>query len=191
MNMPKDFAGRTPEPTRRAKKSRSTKTSPKRKKDQPRLLFHGPSFAIGTLVGAALITLAAYGPEILERAGGAQRIADQTTTPNVEKTQELEFSFDKILKRAEVQPDPKPYAVPAAETPASYTIQAASFRQQQDADQLRARLLLENLPAHTASGEANGALWYRVTVGPFARKVDANRAMQHLRNQGLQPIMRG
>jgi cell division protein FtsN len=51
--------------------------------------------------------------------------------------------------------------------------------------------LLENLPAHTASGEANGALWYRVTVGPFARKVDANRAMQHLRNQGLQPIMRG
>ena len=102
--MPKDFAGRTPAPTRRAKKSRSTKTSPKRKKDQPRLLFHGPSFAIGTLVGAALITLAAYGPEILERAGGAQRIADQTATPNVEKTQELEFSFDKILKRAEVQP---------------------------------------------------------------------------------------
>ena len=55
---------------------------------------------------------------------------------------------------------------PAAE-PASFSIQAASFRNEDEADRLRASLLLKNIPATVDRSVVSGATWYRVRVGPF------------------------
>ena len=67
-------------------------------------------------------------------------------------------------------------------------IQAASFRDKLDADQLRAQLLLQDMPAVTSVTDASGSTWHRVVVGPFPRKVEANRAMTALREQNLSPM---
>jgi cell division protein FtsN len=182
--MPKDFAGRGQNASRQKRKHKPQKrVSPKQ-----RVLFHGPSFATGALVGAAIVILAAYGPELVTIPATAQAEASQNTT----KPKELDFVFEDMLKNAEVLADPEAYVIPEQNDPNQvYHIQVASFQKRQDAEKLRAQLLLENLDVQTSSGVAKGQRWYRVTVGPFTRKVEANRALNRLRQQGLTPILRG
>jgi cell division protein FtsN len=78
-----------------------------------------------------------------------------------------------------------PAALPPAET---FTLQAASFRSADDANRLRATLLLMDLPASTSSSSLADGVWYRVTVGPFADRADAERAMSLLRDQNIPAI---
>ena len=181
--MPKDFAGRGRAAPKKRKKSRSAKrVSPKQ-----RVLFHGPSFASGALVGAAIVVLAAYGPELIQTP-------DTTAASPVQPTEtapKLEFEFPDLLRKTEVTPDPEPYAVPVpeeGEIAATFNIQAASFQALADADALRAELLLANLPVRTSASDVNGQRWYRVVVGPFAKRVEADRAMTRLRERGLGAI---
>ena len=185
--MPKDFARRTGANTGRgARKSKKRKPA-KRVSPAARVLFHGPSFVIGALAGAAIVILTAYGPELLQIQEKATAEAEDTAS----QSQPLEFTFPDALKNSEVMADPEPYAVPEQQKQnlsRIYHIQAASFRSKPDADQLRARLLLENLPARTASSRVNGQTWYRVVVGPFEGQLDADRAMTRLREQGLSAI---
>jgi len=184
--MPKDFAGRTSSSARRS--SRTAKRKPaKRSNPRQRVLFHGPSFATGALVGAALVILTAYGPELLQLPEAAAPQNEDTPS----QRQPLEFTFPDALKNSEVKADPEPYAVPEEQRRSLnqvYNIQAASFRDKVDADQLRARLLLENLPAHVDASRVNGQTWYRVVVGPVQGRVEADRAMTRLRSQGLSAI---
>ncbi len=183
--MPKDFAGRSSASTRKRKRKTPRRVSPKQ-----RVLFHGPSFAIGALVGTAIVILAAYGPDLLQNPH--QNVA--TSEPaNVESKPTMTFDFPDMLKNSQVNPDPEPYAVPEEidDPDKVYHVQVASFRNLEDAEQLRARLLLENYPVQTASSDAKGERWYRVVLGPFQRKIDASRAINRLRAQGLAPILHG
>ena len=60
--MPKDFAGRSSTARRKPSKPKNRRgaVSPK-----ARVLFHGPSFSSGAIVGGAIVILAAYAPEWL------------------------------------------------------------------------------------------------------------------------------
>lgn len=182
-SMPKDFAGRGRTDTRkRAKRKPNKRVSPKQ-----RVLFHGPSFSSGALVGATIVILTAYGPEMLQ---------DNDPQPGnsvapVQEQPRVQFDFPDLLKNMEVKPDPEPYAVPKRKADgiaSTYSIQAASFRDRNDAEKLRASLLLEGLPAKTSYSEVNGSRWYRVAVGPFIKRVEADRAITRLREQKLSPI---
>lgn len=181
--MPKDFAGRGRTAPKKRKKSRSARrVSPKQ-----RVLFHGPSFATGALVGAAIVVLAAYGPELLT---SPETTASSPAQPTQTKPK-LEFEFPDLLRQTEVTADPEPYAVPAPEegqVATTFNIQAASFQALADADALRAELLLANLPVRTSASEVKGQRWYRVVVGPFAKRIEADRAMTRLRERGLGAI---
>lgn len=179
--MPKDFAGRSSASKTRRRKKNTRSASPKQ-----RVLFHGPSFYFGALVGAAIIVLVVYAPELLEQSP-ADKTAETTTEAVKPK---VEFEFADILKNSEVKSQPEDYAVPQAEqaAPASYTIQAASFRVKDDAETLRGRLTLEGLNVRTLSTQVDQSVWYRVVVGPFNKKVEADRAMTRLRELGLSAI---
>ena len=180
--MPKDFAGRGRTASKKRSKKPTRRVSPKQ-----RVLFHGPSFATGALVGAAIVVLAAYGPELIQTSDTTVASQEQPTqTPP-----KLEFEFPDLLRQTEVKPDPAPYAVPVpeeGEIATTFNIQAASFQALADADALRAQLLLANLPVRTSASEVNGERWYRVVVGPFAKRVEADRAMTRLRERGLSAI---
>ena len=182
--MPKDYAARGPTRTSTSKQ-RKKKTKP-RSKTAKRVLFHGPSFSSGAIVGGAIVVLAAYAPELLGPENQqVPQITEEITKPVVE------FEFPKVLRENEVVADPSAYEVPTPEagtTPAFFTIQAASFRNGADAETLRADLLLKDLPAQIDTRLVSDTVWFRVTVGPFPRKVEADRAMTKLREMRLIPI---
>ena len=67
-------------------------------------------------------------------------------------------------------------------------IQAASFRDRGEAERLRARLLLEDLPAYMARVELESGAWYRVTLGPIESRAEANRIMSRLRGLNLSAV---
>lgn len=58
----------------------------------------------------------------------------------------------------------------------SYYLQVGAFRGQDDAESLKARILLLGLPVAVQKADVNGKPINRVRVGPFARLDDMNRA---------------
>jgi cell division protein FtsN len=173
--MPKDFAARGP-------RRRAPSGKPRRKSPQRSVVFHGPSFSSGAIVGAAIVILAAYAPELLRD----RPVETQLDSPprTADASPKVKFEFPDILRETEVQTDPETYKVPEQKE-RIYLIQAASFRNKRDADQLRAELLLNDLPAVTSVSDSG---WHRVVVGPFPRRVEANRAMTALRERDLSPM---
>jgi len=177
------FAERRPPPRRKPAKRRRATSSPVR-----RTLFHAPSFSAGVIMGAVVVLSAAYLPELFEdndAAGPPQAAAAADTTPR------LTFEFDDLLRNSRVTADPEPYvsepAEPAGESPA-IMLQAASFRSREDAERLRAALLLMDLPATTEAKSLSSGHWYRVTVGPFDSPVQAQRALTRLREKDIAAI---
>lgn len=92
-----------------------------------------------------------------------------------EPTQKPRFDFYDLLKESYVPTETK--AEPETGTSVTtspgqeFILQVASFRSQEDADQLRAQLILLNLEAYTENAKIrNGETWHRVLVGPFSSK---------------------
>jgi cell division septation protein DedD len=121
------------------------------------------------------------------RQGSKEQVAtDAPAAPSVT------FEFPDILKDREIQVDTSPYQTESSkpsDTPRSYKVQAASFRDRGEADELRANLLLSNLPATVVVSDGDTGRWFRVTLGPFDRRVDANRALTKLRERGISGIV--
>jgi cell division protein FtsN len=61
-----------------------------------------------------------------------------------------------------------------------YFLQAGAYRSADDADTLKARIILLGLPVSVQKAEVNGKPINRVRVGPFARLDDMNRARSRL-----------
>lgn len=78
-----------------------------------------------------------------------------------------------------------------AEAPAGtrYMLQAASFRQSEDAEQLRQRLRNLSLVAQVSQVQsADGQTWHRVMVGPYDDTRELNRAEDLMTTQGITPL---
>lgn len=76
---------------------------------------------------------------------------------------------------------PKPAATSAgALTGTSYYLQVGAFRVLEDAESLRARMLLLGLPVEIQRAEVNGIQINRVRVGPYAKLDDMNAAREKL-----------
>ena len=159
----------------------------RRKNKQPNGLMHGPSFVVGVIVGGVLFAIGAYAPEYLK--GSPVSLAK----PEPPAERKLEFEFPKILAESEVATNPAPYEADlpdqADTVPSEYLIQAASFRSADDAETLRAQLLLQDLPVSMSRVALQDGSWYRVTVGPYDSQTEAARALTRLRQQDLRAIM--
>lgn len=84
-------------------------------------------------------------------------------------------------------------ATPAAEETAPagtrYMLQAASFRQSEDAEQLRQRLRNLSLMAQVSQVQsADGQTWHRVMVGPYEDTRELSRAEDLMTTQGITPL---
>jgi cell division protein FtsN len=110
---------------------------------------------------------------------------------------------------AVVKPDTKPYtkaADPAdplgelakAKTagssggtvdPFSYFVQAGAFRTPEDAEAQRAKLGLMGMDAKVTEREQAGRTVYRVRVGPFEKKDDADKTKERLDGSGFETAM--
>ena len=69
---------------------------------------------------------------------------------------------------------------PAAADPFQYFVQAGAFRSAPEAEAQRAKLSLMGLEAKVSEREQNGRAVFRVRIGPFDRKEDADRSKAKL-----------
>ncbi|RPJ88800.1 SPOR domain-containing protein, partial [Achromobacter xylosoxidans] len=87
--------------------------------------------------------------------------------------------ISKAAPAAAPAPAPKPAATASAAN-GTYYLQAGAFRGENDAESLKARIILLGLPVAVQKAEVNGKPINRVRVGPFARLDDMNRARGRL-----------
>lgn len=76
-----------------------------------------------------------------------------------------------------------------ASDPFNYFIQAGAYRTPEDAEQQRARLLLLGMQAKVTEREQAGRTVYRVRVGPFDKKDDADRIKERLDNSSIETAL--
>jgi len=184
--MARDYAQR--QNSQRSKIHPRRKPAPRRRpaskaKSRNNTGFNAPSFSAGAVFGAALVLVASYAPEIFQESVTSIRGPQNDTVAPVT------FEFDRILENDVVLTDPDAYPAEFAEesggAPPEYMLQAASFPRREDAEALRANLLMLNLPVQTNRVEIASGIWFRVTVGPFDSQVKARRALTRLRENNL------
>lgn len=76
--------------------------------------------------------------------------------------------------------------VAAGSDPYVYFVQAGAFTKPEEAEQQRARLGLQGFNAKVYERETNGRLIYRVRIGPFDLKTDADTLHQQVQDVGLE-----
>ena len=117
-----------------------------------------------------------------------------TSEPKQEKvtksadTKKETFEFYQILQDSEVDTshvDAYHYT-PRGEQDFYYMVQAASFRSNEEADRLRAKLILSGLEAAIRKTSGDNGVWYRVVVGPFDTRSAENRAQDKLVSMGIE-----
>lgn len=82
---------------------------------------------------------------------------------------------------AEAKPIPLP--VPMSSKSEQFVIQVAAFNQMQDAQRIKAGLLLKGYNVFIMTAVQGRTSWYRVMIGPFANQQDAGKAKQQLARQ--------
>ncbi len=72
----------------------------------------------------------------------------------------------------------------------NYALQAGSFKKMQDADQLRAEIILMGLDVNIEQrvSKESGTTWHRVIVGPFTSRSSLAKARSMLANNDIRTI---
>ncbi|MDY0107641.1 MAG: SPOR domain-containing protein [Giesbergeria sp.] len=73
--------------------------------------------------------------------------------------------------------------------PFDYFVQAGAFRTQQDADAQRAKLAMLGWEARVSEREQNGRNVFRVRVGPFGKRDDAEQLKEKLAGAGVESAL--
>lgn len=77
----------------------------------------------------------------------------------------------------------------AATDPFFYFVQAGAFRTPEDAEAQRAKLSLMGVDAKVTEREQSGRQVFRVRVGPFDKKEDADRSKERLESSGVETAL--
>jgi cell division protein FtsN len=68
-------------------------------------------------------------------------------------------------------------------------VQAGAFRTPEDAEQQRAKLVLMGMQPRVSDREQSGRMVYRVRLGPFDKKEDADKAKVKLDSSGIEAAL--
>jgi DedD protein len=83
----------------------------------------------------------------------------------------------------------EPASAPKTSMPApsssGWALQVNAFRSRENADKEVAQLKTKGYPAFVAPGQAGGL--FRVRVGPYAQRADADRVAARMRQEGMKP----
>ena len=164
---------------------------------KPSRRFSASSFAAGLIVGAAVSITSVY---LLEVPGSSDSTSTGGNGVSTEDGGDQEggprYEFFESLPAAEVSTDTEPYKTltPGGYVePSKHLVQAGSFQTQDDANRLRARLMLTGMNAdiNISIDTRNNAdeVWHRVVVGPFSSEQDAEQTMASLRKHDVSPIL--
>lgn len=159
------------------------KKRPAARRNKPKSQVPGWVWLFTGAVLGAFVTFLVYLSDLPVESGGddaaepVARLAPQPE-PDTPANPKPRFDFYKLLKESEViVPATEPTQDPAQErakpdqaaaVTQEFILQVGSFRRAEDADRLRAQLILLNLDARTEQVILqNDQTWHRVLVGPF------------------------
>ena len=155
-------------------------------------MFGGILIGLGTAVALMLM---GYLPELKqhlpsmdsETPGAAESALVEGKGDEVSTPKKRRYDFFTVLPEMEVvvpEQELRRKAVPMTGTttggqPDSYILQAGSFKNAADAEQMKARLALMGSMATVQTVTVNGETWHRVRIGPFegASKADEMRRL--------------
>lgn len=116
-------------------------------------------------------------------------VPTQTAIPKPE-VESRDFGFYGQLKEKESKA-PTPPTIKKSNKPSpTYILQAGSFRSSQDADRMRAQLLLSGLTAYVETVNVKDNPWHRVMVGPFNNRSRLNSAQDKLASANIEAIVK-
>jgi cell division protein FtsN len=75
------------------------------------------------------------------------------------------------------------------ERPGVYVLQAGSYRQQAEADRIRAQLKLQGIDANVQRVAVDEDVWHRVRIGPMTDLTELNRLRARLRAADLDALV--
>lgn len=113
--------------------------------------------------------------------------ASAATKP--EKPAKAAASADPLGDLANAKAKAQAPSASSGPDPFNYFIQAGAFRTPEDAEQQRARLLLLGMQAKVTEREQSGRTVYRVRVGPFDKKDDADKVKERLDNNSIETAL--
>src|SRR6266404_929607 len=79
------------------------------------------------------------------------------------------------------RPDPHRPAPAKIERPGVYVLQAGSYRNETDADRVRAQLALQGVDARVQRVAVDADVWHRVRIGPISNLDELNKVRRQLR----------
>ena len=117
-----------------------------------------------------------------------------STAKSTSTTAKAAVSNDPLGDLAKAKSAPKPdkadvAAAGAGADPFSYFIQAGAFRTPEDAEQQRAKLSLMGYQAKVTEREQSGRTVYRVRLGPFDKKDDADKTKEKLESNAIETAL--
>lgn len=87
------------------------------------------------------------------------------------------------------QVPPPPPVVAKGPVSSQFFLQAGSFRRKDDADSLRAQIILLGQSVQVESGTVREETWHRVLVGPFATREQLGQAQKTLSASGFSNLL--
>ena len=96
---------------------------------------------------------------------------------------------DLAKARSQTKADAQPAASASGVDPFSYFIQVGAFRTPEDAEQQRAKLSLMGHQARVTEREQYGRTVYRVRLGPFDKKDEADRTKEKLEGSAIETAL--
>jgi cell division protein FtsN len=114
-----------------------------------------------------------------------------TAKPDKEKPS---FDFYTILPELEVAVPERELAAKSQKSSAAnnnvdYILQAGSFREHGQADQLKAKLALQGIDANIQSVQINQDTWYRVRIGPIHKMAELTATLKRLKQNNISAII--
>ncbi|MDG2176817.1 MAG: SPOR domain-containing protein [Gammaproteobacteria bacterium] len=175
--------------------NKSSKKKPARSATRPASTENKPWswFYSGLFTGILLSVIAYFLPAQLRPDQGASN--NIAVNPGEQTTEEsgTDLDFYEYLPQAEVVVNVVPVEIAESALqeevdPVTYFLQAGSFLDPNDANELRARLILMNLETRIQDTNLRGRTWYRVQAGPFVGRNSVDTAQNTLIENNIDPI---
>lgn len=104
----------------------------------------------------------------------------QTAKDELPPKPTAEFQYIEELENKEIIVD-----VPVQQRSVPALLQCGSFRQQNQAEQLKAQIAFAGITADIRRTEGSNGIWFRVVVGPYESRRAATADMNRLRQMGI------
>ncbi|NWL80784.1 cell division protein [Pseudomonas taiwanensis] len=124
-------------------------------------------------------------PEAVQKETPATPPAQKPVTP------EEAAKIDAARAQAALNGETPPPAPVVAKAPVTnqFFLQAGSFRKRDDADRVRAQIILLGQNVQVESGTVREETWYRVLVGPYANREQLASAQKQLAGSGFSNLL--